>query len=294
MIYQINLTMCIIIAGEDQPESTKLINIPVKIEGEDNKYNFFIYVNDFNMDKTKNAVMVVPFPVEKNTTISPSQIGLVDMTTPQMKTLISGVEKLFYEAALGMSRGFNEVLSLKVHKVGNYNISVALSIDDLLNRIDWNTFTKPDNFNQRMGTFNNEKLYPTNYNYFYIVAETTENIKNDGFGVVYPQLNDVQYIPTAHEDNEYTNIHQFDVEIYNFNYRKLKPQDCAYNNINVLEGPYMFKNDSFKHVLGNVNGQSVKMLDETSKQMHYDENIKSVGYKVKQYKMVNHNVWLPK
>ena len=35
--------MCVIIAGETQPDTTKLINIPVKLNGDDNSYNFFMY-----------------------------------------------------------------------------------------------------------------------------------------------------------------------------------------------------------------------------------------------------------
>ena len=35
--------MCVIIAGETQPDTTKLINIPVKLNGNDNSYNFFMY-----------------------------------------------------------------------------------------------------------------------------------------------------------------------------------------------------------------------------------------------------------
>jgi hypothetical protein len=43
--------MCIVIAGETQPDTTKLMNIPVIIEGK--KYNFFIYVNNFDLQEQK-------------------------------------------------------------------------------------------------------------------------------------------------------------------------------------------------------------------------------------------------
>mgnify|MGYP003704467175 CR=1 FL=1 len=44
-----------------------------------------------------------------------------------------------------------------------------------------------------MNTFNNTTLYPDTYDYFYVVAEAVESITNDGFGIVYPQLNNYFY-----------------------------------------------------------------------------------------------------
>ncbi len=301
--------MCIVISGENQPDTTKLINIPIKIHGESTKYNFFIYVNNFdlfnnnqNMEhnnfndspyenyasyepinnfssyQTKNnSIMVVPFPVEKGT--KPDNIGLVDVSTKSMKELRDKIKAL--KPKLKSSRGgFDMFLNcsnsspLEVHKIGNYNISVALSLNQLLNRIDWTRFNKPRDFNQRVQTFNNEKLYPSNFDYFYVVAEATENIKDDGFGIVYPQLNNFQYIPTAHEDTEQTP--EFDVEIYNFGYND------------------SIKDIDFKNVLRNINGQPVKMINNTYKNMLYDDNIKSFNFKKEKDRMVNHNIWLVK
>ena len=47
--------MCIIIAGETQPDTTKLINIPVKLNGNDNSYNFFMYINNFDLNNSNNG-----------------------------------------------------------------------------------------------------------------------------------------------------------------------------------------------------------------------------------------------
>ena len=44
--------MCIVISGETQPDTTKLMNIPVIMDGE--KYNFFMYINNFDLHKDNN------------------------------------------------------------------------------------------------------------------------------------------------------------------------------------------------------------------------------------------------
>lgn len=336
--------MCIVISGETQPDTTKLMNIPVKMVGELDKYNFFIYVNNFDLHSKNNnnfndfnsfnsfnsfnnsknmqfesllgnnnfsgnyasfqssynspfqspnnnhnsSIMVVPFPVEKGTDIT--KIGLVDVSTDKMKELRRNIKNLKPKEIprhMTLSSGSNSFsrnsTPLKVHKIGNYNISVALSKEQLLNRIDWSKFTKPYDFDKRVNTFNNTQLYPSNYDWFYVVAEAEENIEDDGFGVVYPQLNNYQYIPTAHEDTEYRP--QFDVEIYSFNYNKENNRHINYNGYNDI---------NFNAVLNNINEQRVKMLDETYKKMLFDENITSFNFIEETKQMKNHNVWLSK
>lgn len=325
--------MCIVIAGETQPDTTKLINIPVKIYNDSNKYNLFIYINNFVLDnnnifdknqnifdsnqnmpydsllgnqhsygsyasfqeinnfdrningntnrntKKGNSIMVVPFPVEKNTKID--NIGLVDISTKSMKEMITNIKDLkpikksrnFGKDTLSYNGSF-ECAPLEVHKIGNYNISVATSLNELLNRIDWNKFKKPTDYNKRINTFNNSNLYPTNYDYFYVVAEAVENIKDDGFGIVYPQLNEHCYIPTAHEDTDQQA--DFDVEIYSFSYN---------NNIQNVQNNY-------KKILKNINGQNVKMLNNIYKSMYYDDNINSFRFIEEKERKRNHNTWL--
>ena len=198
--------MCIIIAGEEHPDTTKLMNVPVIIDNE--KYNFFIYINNFdlgfnsdgmnykkNIDNFSNrfsqsvdinniyniynnnsdnfegllsnndgygnyasfqpeksshynnlsSIMVVPFPVNPHT--SASKIGLVDITTNDMKELRTDIKSLKpisknYSDSRIVSFQLNSI-PLEVHKIGNYNISVATSLDQLLERIDWTKFKKP-------------------------------------------------------------------------------------------------------------------------------------------------------
>jgi len=114
-------------------------------------------------------------------------IGLVDITTNKMKELRSNVKSLkptimtnSLSYGLGKQSLSRSVVPLQVHKIGNYNISVAISISDLLHRIDWTKFNKPQDFNQRVSTFENKNLYPPKYKYFYVVASAIENIKDDG------------------------------------------------------------------------------------------------------------------
>jgi hypothetical protein len=340
--------MCVIIAGDAQPDTTKLINVPIIIEN--NKYNFFMYINNFDLhdikypgkisvinefgfnrddkqysrnnfnfnnrfndsinllnngnssfqsilndgdygnyapfnvnnvdnnkrDNANNSVMVVPFPVNPHTPVS--NIGLVDISTDDLKALRTQIKSLkpvqkFMANSYSHTDSFS-ASSLEVHKIGNYNISVATSYDQLLEKIDWTKFNKPRDFEERVKTFRNRVLYPPQYAYFYIVASAIENIKDDGFGIVYPQLNEqITYMPTAHEDTQHE--HDFDVEIYNFSYNK-----STYD-----------KHDLHK-ILDKLQNQPVKMLNNVYKKMSYDKNISSFQFIEEKNKMQNHNIFL--
>lgn len=323
--------MCVIIAGKTQPDTTKLMNIPVIID--DNKYNFFMYINNFDLYKNSekfgnfdvnksenfgyididkymksvslinnnsnnsfgnyatfdsnqnsnenvynNSVMVVPFPVNLHT--SSSQIGLVDITTNDMKLLRNKIKSLKPQPrSIYVQNSFSDSYSispLEVHKIGNYNISIATSYRQLLENVDWTKFTKPSNFEQRINTFKNSQLYPQNYAYFYVIASAIENIQDDGFGIVYPQLEgNITYIPTAHEDTELE--HKFDVEIYNFGYDK--------ENIN--------HNKNYLHqILNELKNIQVKMINNVYKKMNYDTNISSFNFIEENKLMKNHNIFM--
>jgi hypothetical protein len=322
------------------------MNVPVIIDNE--KYNFFIYINNFDLGKIKSnldfnsdgmyykknnykrnndnftnrffqsvninndrdnfegllsntdgygnyasfqpekstnynnlsSIMVVPFPVNPHT--SASKIGLVDITTNDMKELRTDIKSLKPQPrSFGINKDRSYTLNsipLEVHKIGNYNISVATSLDQLLERIDWTKFQKPDNFKERIQTFRNPTLYPPQHAYFYVVASAIENIKDDGFGVVYPQLEQhITYIPTAHEDTEYEP--KFDVEIYNFGYG----QNNSYYDKNYLH-------DKLKKLIN----QQVKMIyaQNSIKMMNYDKNISSFNFIEEKRRMKNHNIFL--
>jgi hypothetical protein len=125
--------MCIVVTGETQPDSTKLINIPVIMDN--NKYNFFMYINNFNIGKEinkfnykgfeslfsknnnnsygqfasfnsydnfksteddykDNAIMVVPFPVKPNTPINNIGLEAFKLKALNMKKFIFSVSIL--------------------------------------------------------------------------------------------------------------------------------------------------------------------------------------------------------
>ena len=103
-------------------------------------------------------------------------------------------------------------------------------------------------------------------------------IKDDGFGVVYPKLEqNITYIPIAHEDTEYEP--KFDVEIYNFGYGK--EQD--YYDKKYLQ-------DKLKR----LTNQPVKMIyaQNSIKLMNFDKNISSFNFIEEKRRMKNHNIFL--
>jgi hypothetical protein len=165
---------------------------------------------------------------------------------------------------------------IQVHEIGNYKISIAMSINELLNNIDWNKFKKPSNYEKRISTFTNKNLYPTEYEYFYVVASAIKNIEDDGFGIVYPKTNTETYFPTAHEDTSKT--HYFDVEIYNFGNDLSK--NTKYNKI-LMES-----------VLDKLQNIRIKLLDNTYNNITFDKDINCFYYKEEKELMKNHNLFL--
>jgi len=266
--------MCVIVAGENKPDTTKLYSVPVIIDN-GVKSTLSIYSNNFNVHPDTNmdgyslpsmlkkptisglyynvhgqlvgypknelsdsqsfgshtrggAIMIVPYPIERD--ISNPIIGLVDVSTDKMKKFQTDVKNL-KPIARSMTDSFN-AKPLEVYKIGSYNISVALGFSDLQTRLDWTKFTKPSDFEVRIRTLANPKLFPQSYRWFYVVAEAINNIKDDGFGVVYSRLSaDLIYFPTAHEQRE-TNIsssdYNFDYECFGYSLRP-KKQDGIYN-----------------------------------------------------------------
>ena len=327
--------MCIVLSGETQPDTTKLMNIPVVVDGI--KFNFLMYINNFdlnnptmnsNMNSNMNkfnsllddnnngmfsrlyqdlntfnlrdnlrnnlgnsSIMVVPFAVDPHTPTS--QIGLVDISTKEMKELRKHIESLKPVSKSYMSTNFSGSLSidsskkLEVHKVGNYNISIATSRKKLLNNIDWTKFTKPDDYEKRVSTFENKNLYPNNYAYFYIVASAIENIKDDGFGVVYPRLSDGNiYMPTAHEDTYQT--HEFDVELFAFGKNLNNRKNLNDGMITDISN----KSVSYDFFLSQLSDINIKMINNTYKKMNFDKDTNTFYYDKIEGMEKNHNIFL--
>ncbi len=167
------------------------------------------------------ALMIVPIP---NTTRT-QEFGLVDIRTDEMKrfrricvdrckSLLPQARSLSY-GARGMTDGMHSN-SLQVHRVGNYDISVAPDLDALEKQVDWKHFKLPADFQTRKSTLSDKKLYP--FPCAYVVAKAVQNVKDDGFGVIYPDPG-FDYFPTAHENGK--RAYDYDVNVYNFSNRPL-------------------------------------------------------------------------
>lgn len=181
-----------------------------------NVYNNHFQVIDDNFFSeyvdNKGALMIVPFPK-----VDGFKIGMVNIDTEEMKQFRQDVKNLFPSP---MNKSFSleydsEIMMLsrnplKVHSIGNYNISIAPDIDSLLNRINWNKFAKPTDYNLRVATLHNKSLYPCDC--IYVVAQATKNVKDDGFGIIYPNVG-FDYFPTAHEGS---GMVVYDVECFHF------------------------------------------------------------------------------
>jgi hypothetical protein len=240
------------------PTNTNLFHVPIYIGNL--SYNLCIYVNNLNTKGT-HALMVVPIPKDVE-----HQIGMVDITTPAMKKFRKEIVDISIRESLCLYgiNGINGSVKnqLEVHKIGNYNISIAQDRNQLLDSVNWQIFNKPFDFDKRISVFDDEKLYP--FDCCYVVAQATKNIKDDGFGIVYKNKN-IDYIPTAHElvDND---IHEYDVECYHLSIQKEPIIDLS-----------TFKN---KRQVGGIDewgGYADDSLKKTLHEMIIKNNVNSEG-----------------
>jgi hypothetical protein len=327
--------MCIVVAGEKDPDTTKLFSVPVLINN-GVKSTLSVYTNNFNIhpetamdgyslpsmlkkptmsglyynawgqlvgypkdelsesqsfgSHTKpGAIMIVAYPIERDV-VNPL-IGLVDISTENMEKFRKNVESLkpiskniFRNQSFGVETD-SDNLVLDVHEIGNYLISVALNFYDLESRLDWTKFTKPSDFELRIKTLLNPKLYPPSYKWFYVVASTIKNIKDDGFGVIYPRLSaDLIYFPTAHEqkENNSTNSdYNFDYELYAYSLREKKDVHYSLPSTNTIIKPLeLLKNLEFID------------LNKNKLKLNPDYNVKFLSILMKNGRDDNHNWFL--
>ena len=205
--------MCILLT-ESEPKSTHLFQFPCKVIGSDDSHTMLVYMND--MESTDN-VMLVGIPRVKG-----KDIGLVSIDDAFRDDLDAIKRRCDDAIPYNMTEGTRNVTQnsygasrggmLQVHRVGNYDISVAHSLKDIHDRVDWTRFRKPADFDRRLRTLGNKELFP--FSCSVIVAQSHTQIANDGFGVVY-SVNErqVAYFPTCHEMNE-TDYHYYDVRLY--------------------------------------------------------------------------------
>jgi hypothetical protein len=225
----------------------------------------------------------------------------VDFPTLGLPTMatIFGIFNIFFAKVSVLLQVCNQVYTLEVYKVGNYLISVALGFSDLQSRLDWTKFTKPDDFELRIKTLLNPKLYPPTYKWFYVVASTVENIKDDGFGVVYPRLSaDLLYFPTAHEqriNNSINTDYIFDYELYGYSIRE-KPgaQITLTTNEVKIDNPHnlYYNNKAITKPLEILNNLQLIDLNQNKFKLNPDPNVSYLSMIMKNSKDNNHNWFL--
>lgn len=165
-----------------------------------------------------SAIMIVAIPNPTRT----SNFGLVDVNTDNMKTFRFEAKNLGdalipWEYALSNNYGVGveaagSTSTLRVNRIGNYDISVAPSLEALDKQIDWSHFTLPKDFDRRKATLSDKTLFP--YPCAYVVAKAVKSVKNDGFAILFPDPG-FTYFPTCHE-NTSNGYNEYDVRCYQF------------------------------------------------------------------------------
>jgi hypothetical protein len=167
-----------------EPTSTILINVPVMYKNK--KHKLLIYTNDLESDR--NNLMIVPIPNLSHD----DDFGLVDVSEKNRKSNYTFRNELVTRFPAIKNQSFRNTLSnsysapnsLIVHNIGNYNISVAPDINSLENMVDWSIFSLPHDFEDRKNTLLDKELYP--FKCAYVIAQAHTSVKDDGFGIVYP------------------------------------------------------------------------------------------------------------
>jgi hypothetical protein len=199
--------MCIVITGNNLPSKTKIIQVPVNIDNI--SYNCLMYINSLELDKASlqndyftigtflensfnnnnkdPSLSIIPIPIPKKSNL---EFGFFDINNRKIRKLIYDMNTL---------QNVNNNLDASV--VGNYKISITRSKEELLNRIDWMVFTKPDDFDIRFKTLEDNNLLYPEYDWVYVILIAEQNIINNGFGIVYKSL-DVDYFPIASRNKE--------------------------------------------------------------------------------------------
>lgn len=271
-------------ATKHKPHGTKLFNLPVLV---DNKlFNLNIYMNYIDSITNDNpALMIVPYPKGK--------IGFLDMTNDKSKQFVKdivNITEIKYQS-FGKYTERSSNNSLEVYEVGNYNISVANSIKELNDKLNWNRFQKPYDLETRLSVLNDKNIYFQGIEYCYVVAQATKNIKEDGFGILY-EYNGETYFPTAHEQqilskrdsirsssNDYKHV-DYDVKCYNFMVNnKINNISQLVLNANIDE----YENDYYINKINNI----CKLLDNS--EVIFSDKIYNMNI-IKVNKLVVYNI----
>ena len=292
--------MSIVLVGNNEPSKIKLINIPVTIDNI--AYNALFYSNNYTLDRSSYlsddyfttgrylessfnenlrspTFLVIPIPVPHNYNY---ELGFIDITTSKTVEFLNNLTKFKKDTQNDLTLDM-----LDIYNVGLYKMSIASSKYDLINKINWNIFIKPDDFEKRLSTLDNVNLFYADYKWIYIVLTSDVDISNDGFGIIY-KSSDVDYFPICREDKS-KNI-TYNAEIYHFSKN---------NGSNSKIGP--LKTSGYTSILTNTDMNLLNYLSTIPvqfekgkvKQMKID-NIKYCNY----YKIIgnapNKNLYLMK
>jgi len=135
---------------------------------------------------TPGNAMILPAPAT-----SADQVGLIDMS--EAPGFFDDADKLFMPMTLGMSKGGRSrgVDFLKVHEVGNYQVSIAESLDDL-DRVNPEVFTLSPDAKPTLGTYGD--------GFCFVVAQLKESGKFHALAYTHPTAPDGKlFVPTKHE-----------------------------------------------------------------------------------------------
>jgi hypothetical protein len=162
------------------------------------------------MNLRSPTCLVIPIPVPQNYNY---ELGFIDMSTTKTVEFLNNLNKFKKD-----TQNDTTLDMLDIYNVGTYKISVATSKYDLINKINWNVFIKPNDFEKRISTLDNTSLFYSDYKWLYMILTSDIDIQNDGFGIVY-KSSDVDYFPICREEKDRFNISNnvnYNVELYHF------------------------------------------------------------------------------
>lgn len=220
--------MCIVITGNNLPSKTKIIQVPVTIDNV--AYNCLMYINSFELDKSvlqndyftvgtflensfnnnikDPSLLIIPIPIPKRSKL---EFGFFDINNRKM-------QKMIYDMNTLRNVNTNIINNLDTTVLGNYKISITRSKEELLNRIDWNIFNKPHDFESRIKTLEDQNLFYPEYEWVFVILVAEQNVMNNGFGIVYKSL-DIDYFPISSSNKENFVIEKnsiYDHDLYHF------------------------------------------------------------------------------
>lgn len=283
--------MCIILglSNAEHPKDTKIYSMNVSANNDEN-YKLMIYKNNLNFHNRQmssiddnNEIMIVVVPSDPD-----ADIGLVDIQTQNIKQLCEHLEtsskkitkydnynRSMRSNSVTLSSTnfmYDDMIKAKIHNIGNYEISVVNSVDEIKTKIDWTHFTMPDNLDHRINTINNKNLFPfvgtVEGNYRVIICKATENNEDDGFGIVYKAYFLTKYFPVCHESQPNSERNRrFDFKLFellsditNVPTQTMFKSDSQTQYHDLVGSIAMRSNNTSKSMVGRFNSKDVTNL----------------------------------